>query len=135
MGSLLENKYGEKIERVWFCFLQLFHNTPNRHNQEKCRYLTSGSRNISESSSVASQNFPDLIYQNLKKSLFFSVKSGDSLKIVLKLWIKQEHIKTTACWAISKYLAFVFNNIFLWQSKRRIYYLLSSKRLGQYFNP
>lgn len=59
------------IESVLFCILQLFHNTPNRSNQEKCRYLTSGSRNISESSNVASQNFPDLIYQTLKTILIF----------------------------------------------------------------
>lgn len=127
-----KRKDGGKIGYVFF-FLQLFHNTPNL---EKCRYLISGSRNISESSSVASQDLPDLIYQNLKKnSWFFSVKSDDPLKTILKLWIKRQHIKIMPCWAISKCSAFVFNSILLWESKRKILSLLSSKRLGKYSNP
>ena len=135
LGSLLEKKIRWK-NRMYIFFLQLFHNTPNRSNLEKCRYLISGSRNISESSSVASQNFPDLIYQNLKKnSWFFSVKSDDPLKTILKLWIKRQHIKIMACWAISKCSAFVFNSILFWESKRKILYLLPSKRLGKYSNP
>lgn len=71
LASFLEKKVWWK-DRMCIFSLQLFHNTPNRTNLEKCRYLISGSRNISESSSAASQNFSDLIYQNLKKkSIFF----------------------------------------------------------------
>lgn len=48
----------------------------------------------------------------------FSVKSDDPLKpITLKHWIYKQHVKITAYSAISKYSAFMFNNILLWVSK------------------
>lgn len=68
--SFWKSKYWWKIGCVFFS-LQLFHNPPNRSNLGRCRYLISGSRNISKSSSTESQKFLDLIDQNLKKNLIF----------------------------------------------------------------
>lgn len=51
-----KRKYVERIECALFS-LQLFHKTLNRISLKKCRYLISGSRNISESSSAAARIF------------------------------------------------------------------------------
>lgn len=51
-----KRKYVERIGCALFS-LQLFHNTLNRISLKKFRYLISGSRNISESSSAAARIF------------------------------------------------------------------------------
>lgn len=48
------------------------------------------------------------------------IADGPLKTVILKFWRERRHIKIVAHSAISKYSTFIFNNILLWESKRKI---------------